>query len=186
MTMRLQYTIARGIGLIAIIAINAALIRSFFVQEMFCGLILIFFALQVGLGCLFRSRGRSRRFWLGFETAGAMTVLSLFASEIFPDLSISQMLIKWLTWHTNIAAALAWEHLPSPLYDSLFDDYNDLFLAVIDFLPELFTALLGGFFAACLFSKANGQRDSTTKPLVSLGEDLADLGVVQESADLDE
>ena len=62
---RPRLTIARWMGLTAILAVNAALVRAFLVDEMFCGGILIFFALQVGLWCLLQSRGRLRRFWLG-------------------------------------------------------------------------------------------------------------------------
>jgi hypothetical protein len=54
-------------GLTAVLAVNAGLVRAFVVQEMFYGGILIFIALQVGLWLLLRSRGRVRGFWLGFE-----------------------------------------------------------------------------------------------------------------------
>lgn len=64
---RPQFTIARSMGLIAILAVNAALVRALVVDEMFYGVLLIFIALQFGLWRLPRSRGRLRRFWWGFE-----------------------------------------------------------------------------------------------------------------------
>jgi hypothetical protein len=65
--LRPRFTIARWMGLTAVLAVNAGLVRAFVVQEMFYGGILIFIALQVGLWLLLRSRGRVRGFWLGFE-----------------------------------------------------------------------------------------------------------------------
>ncbi len=74
---RPRITIARLMFAILVIALNAGLIRAFFVQEMFYGVILLFFAMQVGLFLLLRSQGRARRFWVGFEVSAIAVVLAL-------------------------------------------------------------------------------------------------------------
>jgi hypothetical protein len=142
---RPRVTIARWMGLIAVLAVNAGLVRAFVVQEMFCGGILIFIALQVGLWCLLRSRGWVRRFWIGFEISGVAAVLALFSCEVFPDSALNRLLMTY----TDIAANLAFSHLPTPLADHL-DECWDLFLAVVYFMPELTAALLGGTIAASI------------------------------------
>ena len=140
---RPRLTIARWMGLTAILAVNAALVRAFVFEEMFCGGILIFIALQGGLCCLLRSRGRLRRFWLGFEVSGMAAVLVLFSCEFFPGSSLSRL----VTSYTSFTANLALTHLPTPLADGL-DERWDYFLAVVYFVPELVAALLGGVAAA--------------------------------------
>ncbi len=138
-----RFTIARWMGLTAVLAVNAGLVRAFVVEEMFYGGILIFIALQAGLWCLLHSRGRARSFWLGFEVSGALAVLAMFACEAFPD----SLLYRLLTWYTDIAANLAFSRLPTALADYL-DEHLDQFLAVVYFAPELIAALLGGMIAA--------------------------------------
>src|SRR4051795_4207971 len=81
---RPRLTIARWMGFTAILAVNAGLVRAYVVQEMFCGGILIFMALQLGLWCLLHSQGRLRHFWSGFEVAGMVAVLVLSWCEFFP------------------------------------------------------------------------------------------------------
>ncbi len=130
-------------GLPAVVAVNATLVRAFVVEEMFSGGILIFIALQAGLWCLFHSRGRARSFWLGFEVSGALAVLAMFASELFP----ASLLNRLLMWYTDIATNLAFSRLPTALADYL-DEHLDQFLAVVYFAPELIAALLGGMIAA--------------------------------------
>lgn len=141
---RPRLTIARWMGLTAILAVNAALVRAFVAHGMFCGGILIFIALQCGLWCLLRSRGRLRRFWLGFEASGMAAVLVLFSCELFPGSSSNHPLMSY----TGFADNLAFTHLPTPLADRL-DEHWDYFLAVVYFVPELVAALLGGIVAAC-------------------------------------
>jgi hypothetical protein len=136
-------------GLTAILALNAALVRAFVVHEMFYGGILIFIALQVGLWCLLRSRGRLRRFWLGFEVAGISAVLVLFSCEVFPGSPLNSLVLSY----TGIAFDVASTHLPTPLADYI-EEHLDHFLAVVYFAPELVTALLGGMVAACLPSRS--------------------------------
>jgi hypothetical protein len=138
-------TIRRWMGVIAILAVNAGLVRAFVVQEMFYGGILIFLALQVGLWCLLHSRGRLRRFWMGFEICGAASVLLLFSCEFFPDTPLARLVMAY----TEIAATQAFLHLYTPLADH-FDEHQDQLLAILYFIPELFAALLGGTIAAWL------------------------------------
>ena len=141
---RPRFTIARWMGLIAILAVNAALVRAFLVQEMFYGGILIFIALQVGLWYLFHSRGRRRCFWWGFEVSGMAAVLVLFSCELFPGSPLNRA----VTSYTDLAADLAFRHLPTALEDRI-DEHWHLFLAVVYFVPELVAALLGGVITAC-------------------------------------
>jgi hypothetical protein len=142
---RPRFTIARGLGLTAVLAVNAALLRAFIIQEMFIGGILIFVALQFGLWCLLHSRGMLRRFWWGFEISGTAAVLVLFSCDFFPGSPLNRLVMSY----TGIAANLAFSHLPTPQADHL-DEHWDLFLAVVYFVPELVVALLGGLTAACL------------------------------------
>ncbi len=139
-----RITIARLMTAIFIIALNAGLIRAFVVQEMFYGGILMFFAMQVGLLFLLRGRGRSRRFWSGFEILGGISVFALFSCEFFPDSVLSRI----VSAYTRSALNMTWSLLPDWASTILLDDHIDWFLAVIYFLPELGIALLGGLCAA--------------------------------------
>ena len=143
-----RLTTARWMGLIAILAVNAALVRAFVVQEMFIGGILMFIVLQLGLLCLLRSRGRQRRFWLGFEVSGMAAILVLFSCEFLPDSPLNRLVQAY----TFIAGDLAFTHLPTPLSGRL-DDRWQMFLAVVYFVPELIAALLGSMIASCLIPK---------------------------------
>ena len=140
-----RLTIARWMGLIAVLSVNAALVRAFVVQEMFIGGILIFMALQLGLLGFLRSRGRHRRFWLGFEVSGMAAVLALFSCEFLPDSPMNRMVLSY----TSTVEELAFTHLPTPLSDYL-DEHQDMLLVIAYFMPELIVALLGGMIAACL------------------------------------
>jgi len=130
-------------GLTAVLAVNAALVRAFVIDEMFCGGILIFIALEAGLWCLLHSRGRARSFWLGFEVSGALAVLAMFACEVFPDSLLTRLLLAY----TGSATNLAFLYLPTGLADYL-DENQDHLLAVVYFAPEVVAALLGGTIAA--------------------------------------
>jgi hypothetical protein len=138
----------------AVIAVNAGLVRAFVVQEMFYGVILIFFALQAGLWMMCHRRGRARGFWAGFVVSGLLTVLVMAACEYFPDSLLSRLLLRY----TEAAMNLAFSELPTGLAD-YFDDHQDLLLAVVDFLPEITVALAGGVLGAC----ANGRGESATE-----------------------
>jgi hypothetical protein len=142
----LRFTIAQWMGFTAVLALNAALVRAFVVQEMFYGGILIFITLQVGLWCLLHSGERVRRFWLGFDFFGVVATIGMFACEVFPESALNRLLMSYQDFATN----LAFSHLlPTPLEDHL-DQHQDQLLAVVYFVPELVAALLGGMIAGCL------------------------------------
>ena len=146
---RPSMTIARWMGVTAVLAVNAALVRAFVVQEMFCGGILIFVALQVGLWCLLRSQGRVRRFWMGFEVFGVASVLAMFSCEIIPTSALAGVVISY----TDLAIDFATSQLPTLLVDQL-DEHWQLFLAIVYFVPELLVALLGGAIATWMIRRS--------------------------------
>jgi hypothetical protein len=70
MLMRLaRFTIAQWMICTAVVAVNAGVLRAFFVHGELYGAILIFWAIQVGFWRFLRSRGRVRRFWAGLQGA---------------------------------------------------------------------------------------------------------------------
>lgn len=141
----LRFTIAQWMGFTAVLALNAALVQAFVVQQMFIGVILIFIAVQLGLGCLLHSGGTLRRFWLGFEVFGVAAIIAMFACELFPKSALNRLLMSYVDFATN----LAFSHLPTPLEDH-FDQNQDQLLAVVYFVPELVAALFGGIIVRCL------------------------------------
>jgi hypothetical protein len=141
---RPRMTIARLMCAIMIIALNAGLIRAFFVQEMFYGVILMFFAMQVGLFRLLRSRGRARRFWVGFELAGIAMVLALIWAEFFPDSALNKCVSAYIEFAMNMV--IGTPRMP-PAVDDFLMDHQDLLCAALYSLPEFVMASLGGLFA---------------------------------------
>lgn len=143
-----RFTSRRWAVAIGVLAANAGLVRAFFVQEMFSGVILILFALQVGLWRLLRSGGRARRFWQGFEVAGAASVVVLFlCEEVFPDSMMNRLLGQY---YVENAFDFVFSYL-HPSIDDLVMEHQDGFLVVAYFLPELAVAVLGGLLAASFF-----------------------------------
>lgn len=153
--MRPRVTIARWMGLTAALAVNIALARAFNVQEMFCGVILIFAAMQVGFWYFLHSRGRARRFWLGFEIGGVVSTFAMAACELFPKSTLNRLLMAY----TNIAVNLAYARLPAPMEDDL-DAHYDFLLAPIYFVPEMIAAVLAGGAAVCLISRPRRAADA--------------------------
>ena len=143
---RPQFTIGRLMLAILVIAFNAGLIRSFS-QGMFSGVILLFFAMQVGLFLGLRSHGRARRFWVGFEGAGIALILAMFCLESFPDSALSQCVSDSIGFAMDSvvesphipAACCHFSHVPPgcPLRGIVFP-------------PEFAMAMLGGLFAMWL------------------------------------
>lgn len=142
-----RFTIAQVMVATAVLAANAGLIRAFLVQEMFEGAILIIFALQAGLWLYLRSRGRWRRFWLGFEVAGWAFILVLFVDELFPDSALNRMIDAYAWACYNLVQF----YFPTSVDDFMMD-HQDIFSNVIFFLLELVVALLGGVLAVGLLS----------------------------------
>ena len=143
---RFRFTVARWLVATGVLAVNAGLVRAFVIQEMFQGVIVILFALQVGLLCLLRVRGRVLRFWLGFEVAGVASVLFLFALEVHPEPRMTRL----LGWYIENAFNFSGSYLSQSI-DDIFVDHQDLFLAIVYFLPEFAIAVLCGLLTASLF-----------------------------------
>src|ERR1700761_2438045 len=97
---RHRQTIARWMGLTAILALDMALVRTIATRRFFNGGDLIFLVLQAGLWFLFRSQGRLRRFWAAFVGVFAVAALVvLFCDALLDDLLDStgfNDLIDWL------------------------------------------------------------------------------------------
>ena len=142
-----RFTIAQIMVATAVLAVNAGLIRAFLVQEMFQGAILIIFALQAGLWLSLRSRGRWRRFWLGFEVTGVATIFALFVAEEGPDSALNRLI------HGAVRACydVIQSHFPTWV-DDLVIDHQGISSPLIFFLLEIAVAVLGGALAAWLSS----------------------------------
>ncbi len=138
-----RFTIARLMFAILVIAFNAALIRAFS-QGMFSGVILLFFAMQVGLFLVLRSQGRPRRFWVGFEVVGIAVLLVLFWLESFPDSRMSRHV--FVSIDLAMDAVVESPHTPAPVA-TFFSDHPDLLCAAVCSPPEFVIASLGGLFA---------------------------------------
>jgi hypothetical protein len=160
-------TIARGMGWIAVIALNAGLVRAFLVQEMFCGVILLLFAMQVGLWRLLGTRGRIRGFWAGFVASGASAFLAMVLCEVLPGSILDHLLLSY----TMAAMEWALNGLPAPIADYL-DAHQDQLVTAIDFLPELALCLVGGWIGAWILPRAALSKTSRTPlcPPFSRGE----------------
>ncbi len=142
---RLRFTIGQCMCWTAVVAVNAAVVRAFFVDGLLCGAILIFVALQAGLWQILHSRGSARRFWMGFEVGGISAILAMFICETFPESQLNRVLSSY----TSVAMNVAFAYLPDTLVD-IIDLNQDFLLAVVYFVPELVFALLGGVTAAFL------------------------------------
>ena len=155
---RFHFTISRWMAATAILGGNIGLVRAFLLaeRELFDFGFLIFFALQLGLWRYLRTRGKGRRFWLGFEVSGLAATLAGFCSSSEPALD------HLFTWYTDAASDLSSLYLPSLVDDWLMQHW-DWFLAVIYFLPELIAAALGGLLATCLF-KMSEESVGKTQP----------------------
>ncbi len=141
---RPRFTIGHLMLAILVIAVNAGLIRAFFLQGMFSGVILLFFAMQVGLFLLLHSKGRARCFWVGFGGAGIAVVLALFLCDLFEDsaftrcVSLYQMLVE--------DALVESPQMPASVAEFLMN-HPDLLDAAVFFPPEFVIASLGGCLA---------------------------------------
>ncbi|WP_422929620.1 hypothetical protein [Singulisphaera sp. PoT] len=139
----LRFPLKQGLVMIAIIGLNASLLRSFFLHEMFIGAIILMALLQVGVWLFLKSRGRWRRFWAGFEAAGVASIIYLIWCEYQPSSMGNRVVILY----TDFVSNLAYAHVAASWEDSLEANWN-LFLVVVYFLPELVAAILGGLIAA--------------------------------------
>jgi hypothetical protein len=144
---RRRITIARCLGWTAILAVNMALLRSFVVgRPVFEGGDLIFVALQVGLWCLFRSRGRLRCFWAGFVVPSMAAIVVLL---LWPEPMLDRLMLPY----RDFADELEVTYLPTSLSGSLGNELWELHLAVVYFVPVFVAALLGGMIVAWLIPR---------------------------------
>lgn len=149
-------TIARWMAWIAVLALNAALLRAFLVQEMFIGVILLFVALQFALWRWLRTK---RRFWLGFLVGGVVAVLFLFAAEELPKSWAN----RWVGWYNQATYELLYTRVPLEVAD-LMDNYWVQFETVVYFVPELAVAVgVGCAFWAC--SRVRDRRPAGARPV---------------------
>ena len=146
---RLHITISRCLGWTAILAVNMAFFRSFGDWRVFLGGDLIFVALQVGLWCLFRTRGRLRCFWAGFVVPSMTAVVVLLLYEPLLD----DFMDRFMTPYTDFVDELEVTYLPTSLSGSLGNELWELHLAVVYFVPVFVAALLGGMIVAWLIPR---------------------------------
>jgi hypothetical protein len=132
-------------GWIAILALNAGLVRAFLVEQMFTDVILLLFVLQFALWCVIRSQGQSRSYWTGLGISGLLVVAALFCCEQYPDSALNGLVKSYVRHSENLAFAHASESI-----DHLLNLHLDLFFAVVYFVPELAIVVAGGVIAAAL------------------------------------
>ena len=149
---RLRITIARCLGWTAILAANMAFFRSFGDgRRVLLGSDLIFVALQVGLWCLFRSRGRLRCFWWGFVVTSMAAGVVLLLFEPLLDGRMDRFMTPYTDfvdlYSKSTATALR------RFRGSLGNELWELHLDVVYFVPVFAVALLGGMIAAWLIPR---------------------------------
>jgi hypothetical protein len=142
---RPRFTIGRCMGWIAILALNAGLVRAFLVEQMFTDVILLLFVLQLALWCVIRSQGQSRSYWTGLGISGLLVVAALFCCEQYLDSALNGLVKSYVRHSENLAFAHASESI-----DHLLNLHLDLFFAVVYFVPELAIVVAGGVIAAAL------------------------------------
>jgi hypothetical protein len=101
-----------------------------------------------------RTKGRHRRFWLGFMVSGlaaTVALIYLFRSDL--DL---------LNSYSGAASELAYYILPRRIDVALSTNHWDCFLAIIFFLPSLLSAFIGGLLAAALPTRPGEVRSVPT------------------------
>jgi hypothetical protein len=150
-----QITTAGMMAVVVLAAVDCSLIRFW---DAFAGGLLMGLALQVGLLGLPLSRGRGRRFWVGFEATGlAALLIYVPCHRVF----FTQVIVPW-TYHLFGAINRAMTHLS---YGALVWYRRHLFinpggaLRTIDVialqevsfgLPMLLLASVGGLLAVLL------------------------------------
>jgi hypothetical protein len=132
-----------------------AFFRSFGNRRVLVGGDLIFVAIQVGLWCLFRSRGRLRCFWAGFVvlSVAAVVVLGLCGPPLLDDFTN-----RFMTPYTDFIDELEVTYLPTSLSGSLGNELWELHLAVVYFVPVFVAALMGGVIVAWLIPRGRLHR----------------------------
>jgi hypothetical protein len=107
----------------------------------------IFPTLFFGLWSLFRSRGRLRRFWVGFVIPCMAAILGLLVCP-------PPLLDRFITPYTDMADLFEITYLPPRLVGSLGNELWGLHLAIVYFLPVLVAALTAGMVGRWLIPAA--------------------------------
>jgi len=83
-----RFRIRRLMVVIALIAVNLAVLRALFVTrrvDLLIGGSIVWVAFEVGVLRALRRPGRQRRFWLGYLGFGALATLSFLVAVWFPE-----------------------------------------------------------------------------------------------------
>src|SRR5689334_19724806 len=98
----MRFTISRWMAATAVFCLNIALVKAYLFAEkegenaeLFDYIFLSLFALQLGLWRYLSTKGRQRRFWLGFQISG---LAATFAMAIFSPAST-----EFNHWYTGAA-----------------------------------------------------------------------------------
>ena len=141
----LRFSLKQGLVTIALIGLNASLMRSFFLHEMFIGAIVLLILLEVGGWLFLRSRGQWRSFWAGFEVSGVAVIAFLFWCESQPNSMANGIVAAY----SDFMSSLAYAHVPASWEDALDANWN-MFLVVVYAFPELVAVIFGGMIAAAI------------------------------------
>ena len=143
-------SIARLMWIVGIVALNLAVGRSIFLSEPWrlAGIGPIAVAIELGLVCLIRARGRPRRyaFWTGFE-AGSLLGLWSFVCVRVPESRVGAL---WDEYGAFIDGQLLAAYGLSVLDRGPLDPVFLSMIAVFAFLPQLLLGIAGGFLGLSL------------------------------------
>jgi hypothetical protein len=149
-TKRPQSSIGTSMWVVGIVALNLAVGRAIyrFLPWRLAGVFLIGLLIQVGLVCLFRSRGRRRlhAFWAGFELGGLLGLTSFLYARV-PDSwmgSLWEQYAEFIDLQFRIHLGL------SVLTRGADDPILLATVAAFGFLPQFLVALGGGLLGLSL------------------------------------
>jgi hypothetical protein len=148
---RFHFSLARTMAIVAVLAVDCALLATFSAGRTFYPEMLLFVpVLQIGLFRLVPTQGRVRHYWVGFELFGWAAVLAWYLGLSWPmgrcfDYCLSHLVSYLAKHHTGLF------HLLRPLFEA-----DDLLMGVIAIFlwgavvssPLVVIACLGGRLAA--------------------------------------
>jgi CDP-diglyceride synthetase len=165
-----QFSIAKMIVFVVIVAINFAAARALFAfnPEMLIGIALMGLLLQFGLFRLVVGPRRGRLFWIGFILCGLTAMVSLVWAMFFPEAfgirggalirtpgsplhTVCYGYAKFVS--ERIIAPVLYDPRinPGPNRDSVVGGASIVAIrAVVWFLPQLFIALVGGLLTSLI------------------------------------
>ncbi len=167
--MRPWYSIARLMVVVAVIALNAGLIRDFVVSET-NGLVLIAMAFQVGLYLAIRGRTSRRPFLWGF-VATCPSILLFFILAEFSGRGelVTSAHNAYLESAFNVTASLC-ERIPDPATGAkvwllVLQDMQQCVIEVLLFVPQLILAVAGGLIIALAVGRLGRHSSSDAAPV---------------------